>query len=223
MGKADSQVIAGCADRSWYIVSRWQEYEAEARANLLRIASIGAFYLVHLVDYYGLRVGPIDLQPRALTPLFHEQVTVLALLWAVLSLGVLLTLRQPWFPGWLKYATTCCDVLLLTLVLVVADGPESPLVVGYFLILLLAALRFNLRLVQCAVAACVAGYVFLLGYARFGTTRDLRVDRHEQAIVLVALLISGLILGQMARYVRRMTEDYVRRVLPPATGGGQSG
>ena len=31
-------------DREWFIVGRWQEYEGEARANLLRIAGIGAFY-----------------------------------------------------------------------------------------------------------------------------------------------------------------------------------
>jgi hypothetical protein len=45
------------ADRSWHIVSRWQEFEGEARANLLRIAGIGCFYFVALLDYYGLHVG----------------------------------------------------------------------------------------------------------------------------------------------------------------------
>lgn len=213
----------GRADRQWYIVSRWQEYEAEARANLLRICGIGAFYLIELVNYYGVRLGPIHLAPLAgVDAQFHARITILALLWAMLSLGVLMALRQNWFPGWLKYATTCLDVLLLTSILVVADGPKSPLVVAYFLVLLLAALRFNVRLVQCAAAACVAGYVFLLGYARFGTHRDLRVPRHEQAMVLLALALSGVILGQMARYVRRLAEDYQRRTSPPASGGAKT-
>ena len=215
---ANPQATSVRADRPWYIVSRWQEYEAEARANLLRICGIGAFYLIELVNYYGLRLGPIVLPPLpGVTQPFHAQVTMLALLWTMLSLGVLLILRQQWFPAWLKYVTTCCDVVLLTSILVVADGPKSPLVVAYFLLVLLAAMRFNLRLVQFATLASVAGYVFLLGYARFGTQRDLHVPRHQQAMMLVALVLSGVILGQMARYVRRLAEDYLRRS-PPPTG-----
>ncbi len=211
------------SDRQWYIVSRWQEYEAEARANLLRICGIGAFYLIELVNYYGVRLGAIALPPLpGVDQQFHVRITMLALLWAMLSLGVLMTLRQQWFPGWLKYATTCMDVVLLTSILVVADGPKSPLVVGYFLVMLLAALRFNLRLVQCAAAACMAGYVFLLGYARFGTQRDLRVPRHEQAMVLLALFLCGVVLGQMARYVRRLAEDYLRRAPPPEREGAKN-
>ena len=34
------------SDRAWGIAQRWQEYEGEARANLLRICAIGAFYLL---------------------------------------------------------------------------------------------------------------------------------------------------------------------------------
>ena len=33
-------------DRQWFIVSRWQQYEGEARANLLRIVGIGSFYII---------------------------------------------------------------------------------------------------------------------------------------------------------------------------------
>lgn len=221
---ATQQAPPRSSDRHWYIVTRWQEYEAEARANLLRICGIGAFYLIELVNYYGVRLGPIELQPLpGVDQQFHARVTMLALLWAMLGLGVLMALRHQWFPNWLKYATTCTDVVLLTSILVVADGPKSPLVVAYFLVMLLAALRFNLRLVQCAAAACVAGYVFLLGYARFGTQRDLRVPRHEQAMVLLALLLCGVILGQMARYVRRLAEDYLRRAPPPEAQGEKNG
>ncbi len=40
-------------DRPWYITQRWQQYEGEARANLLRIAVIGTFYLIHLWNYFS--------------------------------------------------------------------------------------------------------------------------------------------------------------------------
>ena len=44
-------------DPQWRIVERWQEYEGELRANLLRIAGIGLFYGIKLLNYYGLRLG----------------------------------------------------------------------------------------------------------------------------------------------------------------------
>src|SRR5262245_53412598 len=43
---------ASPGDRQWFIVGRWQEYEGEARANLLRIVAVGAFYVVELLRFY---------------------------------------------------------------------------------------------------------------------------------------------------------------------------
>ncbi|MGD0900943.1 MAG: hypothetical protein ABR915_24180, partial [Thermoguttaceae bacterium] len=79
------------ADRPWFIVGRWQEYEGEARANLLRIAGIGAFYLVELVNYYGLRLGPLEM-PAVVSRQFHQAVTAMAVAWALVGLGVLFCL-----------------------------------------------------------------------------------------------------------------------------------
>jgi hypothetical protein len=38
------------ADRQWFISGRWQEYEGESRANLLRVAGIALFYLIELLN-----------------------------------------------------------------------------------------------------------------------------------------------------------------------------
>ncbi|HVA47833.1 MAG TPA: hypothetical protein VNH11_15805 [Pirellulales bacterium] len=45
----------------------------------------------------------------------------------------------------------------MTPVLMLADGPRSPLVVGYFLVVLLAGLRFSLWLVWCATCGSLCG------------------------------------------------------------------
>ena len=79
------------ADRQWFIVGRWQEYEGEARANLLRIIAIGAFYIVELLNYYGLRIGPLEM-PKLVEQPFHEAVTALAVVWTMVALGILLCL-----------------------------------------------------------------------------------------------------------------------------------
>ena len=83
------------ADRQWYIVGRWQEYEGEARANLLRIIGIAAFYIVELVNYYGLDLGFLELpKVEDVTKPFHQGITALCVAWTMVALGILLCLRQ---------------------------------------------------------------------------------------------------------------------------------
>jgi len=198
-------------ERQWFIVGRWQEYEGEARANLLRILGIGGFYLVELANHYGLRLGAFEM-PRVVERPFHQAVTALAVAWTVVALAVLLCLSQRFFPRVLKYLSTGADVVLLTGILTVADGPRSPLVVGYFLVIALATLRLNLPLIWFATAGSVAGYLFLSGYAKWFTEREIRVPRYHQIIFLLALVLLGIVLGQVIRRVRRLAQDYARRV-----------
>jgi hypothetical protein len=130
-------------------------------------------------------------------------------------------------PEALKYASTGLDVVLLTLLLMVADGPRSPLVVGFFLIPALATLRFRLRLVWFATIAAMLGYVWLLGWAvRIEGVRNVRVPRYHELIVLTALAMSGIVQGQLIRRVKSMAAEYARRQFaagPPDDGQVPSG
>jgi hypothetical protein len=207
-------------NRRWFIVSRWQEYEGEAKANLLRIVGIGAFYAIELANYYGLRLGWLELpKVEGVDERFHQAVTALAVAWAMTSLGVFFTLRRQMFPWVLKYLSTAADIVYLTAILMLADGPRSALVVGYFLIVALAGLRFSLSLVWFATCGSVCAYLFLLGYGRWfaAAERNLRIERYQEMIFLVALALSGIVLGQVLRRVRRIAEDYAQR--PSATEG----
>ena len=207
------------AERSWYITGRWQEFEGEARVNLLRVVAIATYYAVELLNYHGLRLGSWEPWPGGgVDRPFHEAVTALAVAWVALSAGVAVCLRQRVFPAFLKYLATGADLIFLTGVLVLADGPRSPLVVGYFLVIAMAALRFSLPLVWFSTVGAVLGYLFLLGQARyFAGTRDLTVPRHHQLIVLLALVFNGVIVGQVVRRVRLLAADYARRL--GAAGG----
>ena len=116
-------------------------------------------------------------------------------------------------PAALKYVATGLDVVLLTLLLMVADGPRSPLVIGFFLIPAMATLRFQLRLVWFATIAAMLGYLWLLGWARWiEDVRDVRVPRYQELIFLTALALSGLIQGQVIRRVKSMAAEYARRL-----------
>src|SRR5262245_35286328 len=157
----------------WDAVQRWQEYVGEARANLLRSIAIGAFYVVHLWSYFSATgklpdVGFLQLAGAGeVNRQFHIVVTMLAAAWAMLALGIMLALQQRIFPRWLPYFSTSCDVLMLTSIISVASGPRSPLVAGYFLILILAVLRMNLSLVRFATLAAAIGYICVLGCAKW--------------------------------------------------------
>jgi hypothetical protein len=206
-------------DRQWFIVGRWQEYEGEARANLLRIIGIATFYVVELVNYHGVNLGFIEM-PRVVEKQFHQSVTALAVAWTLMALVILYCLSHRIFPAVLKYLSTGCDIALLTAILMMADGPKSPLVVGYFLVIAVAALRFKLPLIRVATAGSMAGYVLLLGYAKWFTERDIRVPRYHQIILLLALVLTGIVLGQVIRRVRGLAREYAARI--ESTGGESS-
>ncbi len=204
--------LPGSEDRPWYIVGRWQEYQGEARANLLRLAAVAAFYAIELINYYGVDLGFIQL-PKVSDLEFHKTVTAIAAAWVLLGVGVHFWLRLHLMPEAMKYVSTGLDVVLLTLLLMVADGPRSPLIVGYFLIPALAGLRFQLRLVWFATAAAMLGYVWLLGWAIWiESVRDIRVPRYHELIFLTALAMSGIIQGQVIRRVKSLAAEYARRL-----------
>ncbi|REK12045.1 MAG: hypothetical protein DWQ37_13610 [Planctomycetota bacterium] len=202
------------AEEQWIVVGRWQEYAGEVRANLLRIAGVGGFYLIELLNYYGLHLGPLDL-PASVELEFHQTMTAIVVAWTMMSLATLLCLQLRIFPAWLKYATTLGDVILLTATLMIADGPRSPLTVGYFLIIVLSGLRFQLPLVWCATASSMLGYLCVAWAAIVpGTLADRRlaVPGYYQLIMLLALALAGVVLGQIVRRVRAMAVDLLRRV-----------
>jgi hypothetical protein len=211
----------GISDGSWFIAQRWQAYEAESRANLLRICAIGLFYLVHLWSYFSSQgklpnFGFLQLADAgAISRQFHIAATWLAVAWAMFALAVLIALQQKFFPRWLPYASTAFDIAMLTCIICLGDVGRSALIVGYFLILILAALRLSLPLVWFATAAAAVGYLSVLGVARwpesFGFGKlsgaasvDLRVPRYQEAIVILAIAFAGILLGQVVRRVQRL-------------------
>lgn len=187
------------ADRQWFISGRWQEYEGESRANFLRIIGIAAFYLVELLNR-------ANVDPR-----FHFAVTALAAAWVMCAWAVYICLKRRVFPAGMKYFSTGVDLVLLTCLLLLGDGPRSPLVAGYFFILCLASLRFSVGLVRFAAAGAVISYVVVFRQALW-MRPALAVSRNYELIVVLALILCGTTLGQVLRRVRAFADDYSRRL-----------
>lgn len=203
---------------AWYVARRWLQFEGELRTNLLRIIAICVFYLIHLANYgsshgWFEQAGILQLEGNV-DQAFHTAVTLVAVAWTMLAVGVHLALRNRLFPNWLPYATIAADVLLLTCVLYLGDGAAGALSVGYFLAIALASLRFAIPLIWLATAGSAVGYVCLLGVAkwpdRFAGGRAMpQLPRYEQLVFLAALVLTGVILGQV---VRRVRETFTRPV-----------
>jgi hypothetical protein len=187
------------ADRQWFIAGRWQEFEGESRANLLRVAGIALFYLIELLNRANVERS------------FHSAATALAAAWVMSAWAVYACLKRRVFPAGMKYLSTGVDLLLLTCLLLLADGPRSPLLAGYFFILCLAALRFSVPLVRFATAGAVIGYIVVFRQALW-MRPALAVSRNYEFIVLLALILCGTTLGQVLRRVRAFADDYAARV-----------
>lgn len=196
----------------WGIVERWQEYEGERRVNLLRAVGIAGFYLVELANRYGLNLGFFELPSVAeVTPGFHRAVTAVVVAWLLTSTSVFVFLRSRIFPPALKFFSTGVDILCLTMILMIANGPKSPLLAAYFPLLCLASLRLSLPLIRFAAAGSALGYLVLLGEAKWFRP-DLRVPRYHQCLFLFALVLAGVLLGQIVRRTRNMAADYAKRL-----------
>jgi hypothetical protein len=207
-------------DLDWRILARWQELAAELRVNLLRILAVAALYVVHLANHLGLNLGTIQLPPIRNDEV-HNAVTAIVAAWVLLAISVQGFLSLRFFPKWLKYVTTALDVLLLTLVLRVSDGPRGPLVGGYFLILATTSLRSDLWLVRFATCLCAAAYLGLglvdILYPRQGQTT---LPYYQSLLMLASLALAGLIQGQVVRQAQAVARAYAARRSSPDAGSG---
>lgn len=199
---------------AWFVASRWQSLDAEYRANYLRIVSVVAFYAIHLLQHYR----PLGIFDSEVPPdrFFHLPLTMIVASWLLMSLAIDFCLRHRHFPAFTPFLTTGIDVALLTSILCLGGGQQSPLVFAYALILVLSAIRFNLKLVQATTAAVIFGYLFLMVLGRWPDAFSGRpigiVPRYAQCITLLTLGMTGLMLGQMVRRVRVMAEHFASRL-----------
>lgn len=194
-------------DAIWLAAQRVEAWAGEVRVNLVRLVAIAAFYAHHLINYYLVRVE--------LTPEFHVAMTGVAVAWTLTALAVHVGLARMWNPPALKYAAVAWDAVMITALLLLSDGPKSPLLVIYFLLIASGPLRLNLPVVWVATIASIASYAFVCGHARW-VRPEWRVPRTQQVITAIGLLCAGVLAGQIVRQARRFAQDYGERVTPEA-------
>jgi hypothetical protein len=208
-------------DTRWADVQRLEGWAGEVRVNLIRLAAIVAFYGHHLIHAFVLSADP-SVRGR-----YHAAVTAAVLAWGALVLLLYVCLSRRWVPAGLKYFATATDLVLITgMLALTGDGPKSPLVVLYFLVIAAAPLRLSMGLVYMAALGAIVGYLFLLGhyaywvvgYERYYADPALRIPRTHQVIMVLALGAAGIVAGQVVRQMRRVAEGYPVKVKEPSGG-----
>ncbi|MBW3598747.1 MAG: hypothetical protein KY475_15915 [Planctomycetes bacterium] len=194
--------------RQWFIVQRWQAFDGERRANLLRILAVGAFYGLQLANYYLLS------DRDAGADAFHRAATALAAAWTLAAITIALCLRGRVFPRWLPYLATAADIFLLTgLAVLTQSKANSAVVFIYFLVLALAALRFSVPLMWFATLGCMAGYLAVVGMSDpVWFDPDHAVPPIEQFMVHLSLALCGVVLGQIVRRAQALADDFAQRI-----------
>jgi hypothetical protein len=195
--------------KSWFIASRWQELDGEMRSALLRGIAVILFYSVQLVNFV------LNESTQEADRIYHRQITLAAMAWLCLSLGVFVMLRGFYFPTLLKYVTTTFDIAIIGILALLGHGASSPLVNTLFVVIVLAGLRFSLGLVWYTTILTMVVYMILVGASDslwFDSTHTTPVL--TQAVVLLSLGTCGVVVGQIVRSARRMAEEYQTRLAP---------
>ncbi len=200
-------------DQAWYVATRWQQLDGEYRANYLRILSVVGFYLVHLVQHYRPWRWLDDGLPASGG--FHLAMTVIAAVWLLMAFAIDLSLRQHLFPKGMMYLTTGMDLILLTAAVCLGNGQASPLILGYLLIIVMSGMRVSLPLVRCATCSALFAYLFLMTVGKWpelmGGRQIETIPRYAQLMTLLAIGITGIVVGQLIRRFRMMADYYAAR------------
>jgi hypothetical protein len=213
------------SDPRWEDARRVEAWAGETRVNLIRALALVAFYGHHLLHVYVIRdIFPDDPEVRGR---FHAAVTAVVFAWAAAVFVLYACLARRWVPPALKYVATGWDLLLVTaLVMISPEGPHSPLMFLYFVVVAAAPLRLSLPLMHVTTFGSWLGATIGLGYYvifRIGRvayydapeSSPIRVSRTSEVIFLMALGAVGLLGGQMVRQARRLVQGYPVTVEEP--------
>ena len=179
----------------------------------MRILSVVGCYLVHLVQHYR-PWGWLD-DGLPVSGGFHLAMTVIAAVWLLMAFAIYLSLRQHLFPKGMMYLTTGMDLTLLTAAVCLGNGQASPLVLGYLLIIVMSGMRVSLPLVRCATCSALFAYLFLMTIGKWpelmGGRQIETIPRYAQLMTLLAIGITGIIVGQLIRRFRMLADYYAAR------------
>jgi hypothetical protein len=168
-------------------LKRRESWAGDRKANRIRLAALALFTINELVNYHVLQV--VDRR-------FHLGSLLIIGIWGAATLLFSIMLRQHIWPRAVSYVIVSTDVLLLTWLLLLGDGPRSPLVVLYFLVIALAGMRVDPAVCLYTAAAATVGYGAVLEFVK-RQKPELLVPPYHAVIVALSLLLMGVVMSHL--------------------------
>jgi serine/threonine-protein kinase len=183
-------------------VRRWVRREPALASRL------GVFTLFYLVEAIYYLLGRWD-------HLFHYSVTAVLAVWVAASFVCQKLMNRGAWPLAVPFAWGVVDAgALLYMLLILADGAASPLLIGYPLLVVAAGLWFRVRLVWFMTALSVLSYLVLVVDC-FTRRPELRLgsDLHSDDFIyfVVGLIAMGAAVAYQVERVRALSRYYERR------------
>jgi hypothetical protein len=183
---------------------RWLRRDTPLAARLLVLSS---FYTVELVNYRVL--GLVEAG-------WHYRITALLAAWMLLSWAYHALAKRGYSLAATSSVWAVTDVVMVTAVLLLADGVASPLVVAYPMLIVGAGLWFKVRYVALVAALSVSGYLALVAdyYWRRPELQaqfDTHGDRHAFFVIML-IAVAAVVAYQVYR-VRALSRYYENRRL----------
>ncbi len=173
--------------------ARLHAFEAEARINLLRLMSVGLFFGLHVVNrsFVGLEAGRTVLVGDVIVPVFDTAATALVIAWTALAAAVLMAMRVRVFSPLIGPAVTLIDIVFLAVLILIGNGPTSPLLYVLFPLIAVTAMRGRRGDVWLATVAGLSVYGISLGVA-LNLNPSVMPPNHHVLLVVTSLAMMGL-------------------------------
>ena len=180
-------------------LQRKETWEGDMKANRIRIAALFIFAINECLNYYVFHV--VDKR-------FHIGSLLVVFMWFVCAGIFQWMLRHHVWSERAPYLMVSVDLLWMTWLLFLADGPKSPLVAIYFLIIALSGIRLSPRLCLYSSGAAVFGYLSVLQFVK-NQAPQFMVPRSHETIVILSLFFMGIIMAHLMSRMLTLLEGSI--------------
>ena len=166
-----------------------------------RLAALGVFYVVELVNYYLVR--------RSTTGSSTCGFRCLVAVWAAMSIicQQFLDSRRWSIPARFVWGTLD-SLVLLAVLLLAANGAASPLVVGYPLLIAASGLWFRVRFVWFITVLSLLSYgIVVVDFYSWRPELQSHIggDANRHVIFAIALVVLGSVIAYLVQRVRALS------------------
>jgi serine/threonine-protein kinase len=182
----------------WNRLRRWTRREPEL------VARLGGLFLVAALTQYNYLHNP---RPR---PGVHYTIQAVLLLWAASSVLFEFLLRRGQRSEWVRYVWSALDMTALTCLLIIVDGFETNLLVGYPLLIAASGLWFRVHLVWFTTVLAIASYGLLCAIA-FANGGAAWYAKQYPNIFIASLGVTGFVVARQVKRIWALTTYYENR------------